>query len=295
MNVLSLFDGMSCGQLALNDVNIKYDRYYASEIDKCPIEVTMDNFPNTIQLGDIKNINPNDLPKIDLLIGGSPCQSFSLAGKKQGMSTTEKIEVTTFEKYLELKNNGTTFSGESYLFWEYIRLLRDINPKYFLLENVFMAKKWKDIISETLGVEPVVIDSSNFSIQNRKRLYWTNIPIKDIPNNNIKFCDIYCKEYSDDLILKGKGLNKISKPRSRVYSTNSEKLPTLLKGQEDKPTDSIIIKHGDIYRYPTRKEAEMMQTVPINYTKVAKYNAAMGMLGNGWTVKVISHIFSGMK
>lgn len=295
MDILSLFDGMSCGQIALNRIGIEYDKYFASEIDKRAIQVTQNNYPNTKQLGSVTEVKGSVLPQIDLLFGGSPCQSFSLAGTKKGMVTTENIEVTTLDKYLKLKEDGYTFSGQSYLFWEYVRLLNETNPKYFLLENVMMSPKWKQIITNTLGVEPHEINSSKFSIQSRKRLYWTNIPFDlNIDDRCILFKDNYSREYEDSLVLKGRGLNKIKRPRSRVYSIDSEKLPTLLKEQESKATDSIIIKHGDIYRYPTIEEAEKMQTVPIGYTKSAKYNDAMGMLGNGWTVDVIAHIFRGI-
>ena len=208
------------------------------------------------------------------------------------MITTENVEVTDLNTYLKLKKDGFEFKGQSYLFWEYIRLLTELKPKYFLLENVMMAPKWKKIITETLGVEPIQINSALFSIQNRKRLYWTNIPFdKNIIDSEKYFYNEYSKIYDESVVLKGKGLNKIERPRSRVYSIDSEKLPTLLKDQEKKSTDSIIIKHGEIYRYPTREEAEKMQNVPIGYTKKAKYNVAMGMLGNGWTVGAISHIF----
>ena len=272
MNVLSLFDGMSCGQIALERANIKVDNYYASEIDKHAIKVTMSNYPNTIQLGSVINVHSKDLPKIDLLIGGSPCQGFSFAGK------------------------GLNFEDvRSKLFFEYLRLLKELKPKYFLLENVVMKKEYKDIISKYLDVEPQVVNSSKFSIQSRNRLYWTNIPFDiNIDDKDIFFKDNYSKEYDDSLVLKGKGLNKIERPRSRVYSIDSEKLPTLLKAQERKATDSIVIKHGEIYRYLTRDEAEIMQTVPVGYTKVAKYNDAIGMIGNGWTVDVIVHIFKEM-
>ena len=132
INVLSLFDGMSCGQIALNKVGIKYENYFASEIEERAIEVAMDNYPNTKQIGSVVDIKGVELPKIDLLIGGSPCQSFSLAGTKKGMVTTENIEVLTLEHYLQLKNDGYSFSGQSYLFWEYVRLLKETNPTYFL-------------------------------------------------------------------------------------------------------------------------------------------------------------------
>lgn len=296
INVLSLFDGMSCGQIALNKVGIEYDNYFASEIEQRAIDVTMSNYPNTKQLGSVIDVKGRELPNIYLLIGGSPCQSFSLAGTKKGMVTTENIEVLTLEHYLQLKNDGYTFSGQSYLFWEYVRLLNETKPKYFLLENVMMSPKWKQIITNTLGIEPQEINSSKFSIQSRKRLYWTNIPFDtNIEDNGSLFKNEYSKIYDDTLVLKGRGLNKIERPRCRVYSIDSEKLPTLLKEQESKATDSIIIKHGDIFRYPTVEEAEKMQTVPFGYTKVAKYNDAMGMLGNGWTVDVIAHIFSFLK
>ena len=296
LNVLSLFDSMSCGQIALQRAEKNVKNYFASEIDKYAIKVTMDNYPNTIQLGNVLNVKGSNLPKIDLLIGGSPCQSFSLAGTKKGMITTENIEVLTLEHYLQLKDDAYSFNGQSYLFWEYVRLLKETKPKYFLLENVMMSPKWKQVITNTLSVEPHEINSSKFSIQSRNRLYWTNIPFDiNIEDKNILFKNEYSKEYSENLILKGKGLNKIKRPRSRICSIEDEKLPTLLKAQESKATDSIIIKHGNIYRYPTIEEAEKMQTVPLGYTKVAKYNDAMGMLGNGWTVDVIAHIFSKFK
>lgn len=178
MNVLSLFDGMSCGQQALERAGIKVDKYFASEIDKYAIQVTMANYPNTIQLGSVVNVNGYDLPKIDLLIGGSPCQSFSFAGKRKGMSTKDEQEILTLEHYLQLKEEGFEFEGQSYLFWEYMRLLNEIKPKYFLLENVMMGEKWEKILSKAIGVKPIMINSSLVSAQNRQRLYWTNIGLE---------------------------------------------------------------------------------------------------------------------
>jgi DNA (cytosine-5)-methyltransferase 3A len=175
MNVLSLFDGMSCGQQALVKAGIKYDKYFASEIDKYAITVTMANFPKTIQLGSVVNVDGYALPKIDLLIGGSPCQSFSFAGKRKGMSTKDSIEILTLDHYLELKSQQYEFEGQSYLFWEYMRLLNETKPKNFLLENVMMGQKWEKVLSAAIGVKPIMINSSLVSAQNRKRLYWTNI------------------------------------------------------------------------------------------------------------------------
>jgi len=180
MNVLSLFDGMSCGQQALERAGIKVDNYFASEIDKYAIQVTMANYPNTKQLGSVVDLNGFDLPKIDLLIGGSPCQSFSFAGKRKGMSTKDEQEILTLEHYLQLKEEAYEFEGQSYLFWEYMRLLNETKPKYFLLENVKMSKKWKDILSKAIGVEPILINSNLVSAQNRQRLYWTNIGLNPV-------------------------------------------------------------------------------------------------------------------
>ena len=178
MNVLSLFDGMSCGQQALERIAIKVDNYFASEIDKYAIKVTMANYPNTIQLGSVVDVDGYSLPKIDLLIGGSPCQSFSFAGKRKGMSTKDEQEILTLEHYLQLKNEGFEFEGQSYLFWEYMRLLNEVKPKYFLLENVEMGEKWEKVLSKAIGVNGIHINSALVSAQNRKRIYWTNIGMK---------------------------------------------------------------------------------------------------------------------
>ena len=165
--VLSLFDGMSCGQIALNRAGISYGKYYASEIDKHAIKVTQHNYHNTIQLGSVTDIKGADLPQVDLLIGGSPCQSFSNAG------------------------NGSGFEGKSGLFYEYVRLLKECKPKYFLLENVVMKKEWQDIITSYMGVQPIEINSSLVSAQNRRRLYWTNIPnVKQPEDRGIVWGDV---------------------------------------------------------------------------------------------------------
>jgi DNA (cytosine-5)-methyltransferase 3A len=166
---------MSCGQIALDKLGIKVDNYFASEIKPHAIKVTQHNYPGTIQLGDVTKLKGSELPKIDLLIGGSPCQSFSFAGKRKGMSTSCNQEILTLEHYLELKADGFEFEGQSYLFWEYMRLLKETKPKYFLLENVMMGAKWQKILSQAIGIDPIMINSSLLSAQNRKRLYWTNI------------------------------------------------------------------------------------------------------------------------
>jgi DNA (cytosine-5)-methyltransferase 3A len=182
MNVLSLFDGMSCGQQALDRLGIKVDNYFASEIDKHAIKVTMANYPGTIQLGSVVDVDVSKLPPIDILMGGSPCQSFSFAGKRKGMSTKDEQEILTLDHYLQLKSEGFEFEGQSYLFWEYMRILTEIrkyNPDVkFLLENVIMGEKWEKVLSRAIGVNPIEINSSLVSAQNRRRLYWTNIGLK---------------------------------------------------------------------------------------------------------------------
>ena len=184
INVLSLFDGMSCGQIALKELGIIPNIYYASEIDKHAIAQTQLNFPNTIQLGSVVDVDVTKLEHIDLILGGSPCQSFSFAGKRKGISTKREIEITRIEQYLELKEQGFEFEGQSYLFWEYMRILTDIrkyNPDVkFLLENVEMGAKWERVLSQAIGVYGVHINSALVSAQSRKRIYWTNIRTKQV-------------------------------------------------------------------------------------------------------------------
>ena len=204
MIVLSLFDGMSCGQIALTNLGGFPDKYYASEVDKFAIQQTRHVFPDTIHIGDVTRVDVSKLDKIDLIIGGSPCQSFSFAGKQAGMATTENVEVTDLDQYLDLKIMGFEFTGQSYLFWEYMRILTEVrkyNPGVkFLLENVVMSKKWEAVLTDAIGVEPVKINSNLVSAQNRKRLYWTNLAeITQPEDEGILIRDILeddvCKKY----------------------------------------------------------------------------------------------------
>lgn len=174
-NVLSLFDGMACAKLALDEAGIEIDNYYCSEVDKHAVKLTAEKWPNHIQLGDVRNIDTYTLPEIWLLCGGSPCQSFSFAGKMKGMATKCEKEITELDQYLKLKSEGFEFEGQSYLFWEFVRILQEVKPKYFLLENVQMVTKWERVITKALGIPAININSSLVSAQNRDRLYWTNI------------------------------------------------------------------------------------------------------------------------
>ena len=225
MNVLSLFDGMRCGHIAFKELGIPIDTYYASEVDKWAIEQASHVFPGDVNLGDVRNIDVSKLKPIDVLIGGSPCQSFSFAGKRKGMSTKSEIEILTLDQYLELKEQDFEFEGQSYLFWEYMRILTDIrkyNPDVlFLLENVEMSKKWERTLSEAIGVCGVHINSARVSAQNRKRIYWTNIKTKPI--------GLFEELHSDIPQPKDKGilLKDILQPESEVDNKFYIKNPDL--------------------------------------------------------------------
>ena len=190
-NVLSLFDGMSCGQLALDTLGIKVNNYFASEIDPYAMQIARKNYPNTKHIGSVLDVKGSDLPRIDLLIGGSPCQSFSNAGDGSGMD------------------------GKSKLFWEFVRVLKETKPTYFLLENVKMKKEWEKIITDTLGVEPIAINSRLLTAQNRPRLYWTNIPNVVQPIDRcIVLRDILEDEVDEKFYLSDKAIDYMSRLRN---------------------------------------------------------------------------------
>lgn len=365
INVLSLFDGMSCGQQALERCGIAVNNYFASEIDKHAIIITQKNYPNTIQLGDVTKIKTIDLPKIDLLIAGSPCQGFSFAGKQ------------------------LNFNDErSKLFFEFIRLLKELKPKYFFLENVPMKKEYEIIISKYCEIEPIYIDSKLVSAQQRQRVYWTNInavnynlfgdmkaniPLPD--NKNICIADIMdlpIINKKEDNIIMSKATTKV---RVRKNYINQKELANFLKSKKNKtikqiadfcevskteaehwfrndsygsiPDENVwdklknclsitenyydkLIKEFEIKnntfdmanriyhidgKHPTlmtltgggqRKNitdgkelfylspihCERLQTVSDNYTQGVSDRQRFRMLGNGWTVDVIAHIFN---
>lgn len=280
MNVLSLFDGMSCGQIALDKLGIKVDKYFASEIEVASIKITMKNYPNTIQIGDITKVNGKDLPKIDLLIGGSPCQSFSNAG------------------------NGSGFDGKSGLFYEWVRLLEECQPKYFMLENVKMKKEWQYVITNILGVEPILINSNIFSAQNRQRLYWTNIPVDKLPiDNEIFIEDILESNFDDKYWLPEKNATLLS---NKVDITGAPDICCIdvynkkYKKDRKSPTlthpchNSIRLLQNGRFRKLTPIECERLQNVPDNYTEGVADTHRYTMLGNGWTVDVIKHILKNL-
>lgn len=258
MNVLSLFDGMSCGQQALERAGIKVENYFASEIDKYAIQVTMANYPNTIQLGSVVNVDGYALPKIDLLIGGSPCQSFSFAGKRKGMATADEQEILTLEHYLQLKAEGYEFEGQSYLFWEFMRLLYEVKPKYFLLENVEMGEKWEGVLTQSIGVHALHINSALVSAQNRKRIYFTNIgmesaglfgyPVSIIEkpkDKKILLKDILESEVDEKYFLSEKGVDRIMSYNNadRSLDDNNKSL-CLASGYHKQGRDNQLIVHN---------------------------------------------------
>lgn len=279
MNILSLFDGISCGQIALERANIKVDNYFASEIKKHAIEVTQNNYPNTIQLGDINNFDTWKLPKIDLIIGGSPCQDLS-----------------------NLNPYGMGLNGnKSKLFYKYVECIEKFKPKYFLLENVAMDIYSEEKISDLLGVKPITINSSLVSFQRRKRLYWTNIPNVTKPKDKkLNFQDFIEKDYEKCLPYK------VNRTPSRIKMWGNGvngKCPNVTKSnkiycltvKQDRWNNGGLIEFEDFCRFLTIKECELAQTLPVGYTSGISRNKAYDVIGDGWTVDVVKHIFDGMK
>ena len=388
MKVLSLFDGMSCGQIALDQLGIPVERYYASEIDKYAIKVTQANYPNTIQVGDVRNLNPKLFQDVTLIQAGSPCQGFSFAGKQLAFD-----------------------DPRSALFFEFIRLLKAIKPKYFLLENVRMKKEYLQVISEQVsacypeipfGIEPIFINSSLVSAQSRQRYYWTNIPgikqpedrgivLRDIletePDNFTKMSDKFIKRNGDrncmidqnkekasnlsameyvkngrqgnylacddngkpankpkqvgvavdinghDVLkrvyspdgksptvntcqggnrepkvvtggaFRGRAYDKDGKRKDRDGSSVAKQTKQMLELRKDNKSnaittvgkDSIAVNEDLTWRKLTPLECERLQTVPDNYTNYVSNTQRYKMLGNGWTVEVIKHIYKNME
>lgn len=243
LRVLSLFDGMSCGQIALRDLGFPIEVYYASEIDKFAIAQTQLNFPDTVQLGDVRNIDVDKLcdevGEFDVLLAGSPCTNLSTAGNRAGLATKEHMEILSLGQYLDLKESGFEFEGQSYLFWEFMRILtalRRRNPNIkFLLENVEMGKKWERVFSDAIGIHGVHINSALVSAQNRRRIYWSNIRVREEGLFGYKYTDI--PQPADRGIL----LRDILEKEVDEKHFLSEKTFTWLKRHGDKHNQKIKI------------------------------------------------------
>jgi DNA (cytosine-5)-methyltransferase 3A len=280
MKVLSLFDGISAGQVALQRAGIQVDTYYASEIDKYAIKITQNNFPNTIQLGSItewRNWNI-DWSSIDLVFGGSPCQGFSIAGKQLNFDDER--------------------SKLFFIFSDILNHIKSLNPNvFFMLENVIMKKEYEDVITQYMGVNPIKINSSLVSAQTRKRLYWTNIPnitqpedkgilLKDIIINDSMISDVY--KLSDIAIDYMNRLHN-GRPRWKSYASYLDGKAACLTSNFYRGVPYGILMEKK--RRLTIEECEILQTFPINYTSCVSNTQRYKAIGNSWTVDVIAHIF----
>lgn len=307
INVVSLFDGISCGMLALIKSGIKVNKYISYEIDKYAIKVSNRHFPYIEQKGSVVGADFTEYKGFDLLIGGSPCQDLSIAKtNRQGL-----------------------LGSRSSLFFEYVNALNIIKPKYFLFENVAsMSKENKDIISKCLGVEPIMINSSLVSAQQRKRLYWTNIPnvtqptdkkilLKDILENGYPYQEkSYCLKaryqgayFEHDYPRKQNttvfmpirlgNINGSKSQAHRVYSINGKSITLSANGGgigAKTGLYKIDLPDGDYYiRKLTPIECERLQTIPDNYTSCLSNTQRYKVIGNAWTVDVIAHILKDIK
>jgi DNA (cytosine-5)-methyltransferase 3A len=294
MKVLSCFDGISCAQVALERANLKVEKYYASEIDKYAIQITQKNYPNTIQLGSIVDLHLNE--EIDLMIGGSPCQDLSIAKKnREGL-------------------NGS----RSVLFWEFVRLLKEIRPKYFILENVAsMKKEEKEKMSNALSmVEPIMINAALVSAQSRRRLFWVGKLIENtyitagisLPvDRKIYLKDILEKEVAKKYLVNAKftfvdaktidklrpiRLGNINKggQGERVYSIYGKSVTLSANGGgRGAKTGLYVLNNGKIRRL-TPIECERLQSLPDNYTEGISDTQRYKLLGNAFNVEVVAHI-----
>lgn len=308
INVLSLFDGISCGKIALERAGIKVNKYFASEIDEDAIAISMKNYDDIIRLGDVTKWREWDLPKIDLIIAGSPCQGFSRAGKMRNFN-----------------------DERSKLFFEFVDILNDIKVKnpdiLFMLENVKMKTEWRNTITNYVGVDPIEINSKLVSGQNRLRTYWTNIPgVKKPKDKGIKLVDILdepgnvryvnhqgiefdssLSTASVNLVNYVNGEVRVSQATKKGYiiaedgdgvnlsfPTSKTRRGRVIK-QKSSTLDQqceVCVYHDNKIRRLTVKELERLQTLPYGYTSGFSSVAAKKVIGNGWTVDVVAHILS---
>lgn len=284
MVVLSLFDGMSCGQIALRQLGIKIDKYFASEIKPHAIKCTQHNYPDTIQIGDVRKVNYKDgilttekgifnVGKINLLIGGSPCQDLSI-----------------------LMHNRSGLNGKkSSLFHEWLRIKEQTTPCNFILENVAsMSVDNKNKINELLGVKCIFIDSKLFSAQLRKRYYWTNLNVDlEIEDKGIELQSILESGYT----TRKKSVCIVRNYARSVQSSNKDSFIRMCNARSKKGFLSVVYEENGNYnsvRLFTQTELERLQTIPAGYTNCVTYQEAADLIGDGWTIETVKHILKNM-
>jgi DNA (cytosine-5)-methyltransferase 3A len=280
MNILSLFDGISCAQIALQRAGVQYDNYFASEVNKYAIAITQRHYPATMQIGCVKRIQSMYLPNIDLLVGGSPCQGFSFAGKQ-----------------LNFKD------PRSALFFQYVKLLKELKPKYFLFENVLMKREFINIISNQLGVTPVKINSSLVSAQRRSRLYWANFKINQPKDRGVLLGDVFIdgKDITNKIWKDTRGAVGNAFAIKKIVTLSDKSYCLTATGQKITNRGATNVKIGSKYYSLGIKTCERLQTLKDNYTKVIVNNKIISdhirhsLIGNSFTVDVIAHIFKELK
>lgn len=281
LKVLSLFDGIACGRIALDRAGFEVDRYDASEIDRFAMDVSHSNYPDIVYRGDIRNMHES--PFVDLIMGGSPCQGFSLIGKRLDFDDPRSV-----------------------LVYEFVRILKSSNPQYFLFENVIMRQDAQDVITELLGVEPVMFDSSLVSGQSRKRLYWTNIPFELPEDRKISMADALGYDTCIGAAMRSRYINGVNgKTHQVIELRKDDKANAITTAQKN----CMIAIKGEITlaglykpapmgykaRYLEVDEAERLMSIPVGYTSAVKKTRAHKLIGNAWTVDVIAHILKGME
>lgn len=315
ISMLNLFAGLGGGRLSAIEAGLNVKSDYFSEVDKHAIAVYQKRFPDAISVGDVRQLKAIDFIHVNIITGGSPCQNFSMMGSKKGMVTKdEKVEVTTLKKYLKLKKEGFEFAGQSYLFWEFVRLYEEIKALQikmglpvldFLLENVTMQPKWEKIITDTLGVQPILIDAALVSAQFRERLFWTSLKGVTLPKDkNIKLGDVI-KGATSGCGYRGRDKNKY-KGETRKYfyplsirdDFKANTILTSLGNTGERSgngqlygTGYYFTKKGDVKRL-TVEQIEVLQCLKKGWTDIKGISNTqrIKMIGNAWCIGVTGHI-----
>jgi DNA (cytosine-5)-methyltransferase 3A len=309
--LLDLFAGFGGAELSAKFANIKVQKSYISEVNPSALKVLKKHFPKAIFVGDVRNLKAKDFLDVTVICAGSPCQCFSFAGRKKGMVTKESnIEIYTLKQYLKLKKEGFQFEGESYLFWEFVRLYKEITQLQrkmglpeakFILENVDMEEKWQKIISDALDVKPIVFDAALVSAQSRVRLFWTNIKNVELPKDlNIKLGDVI-NGAVNGVGFRGRKVNgKWTYPKTVRTDNKSNCLVTTLGSETQNGvcygTGFFEDKNGKVRRF-TIEEAEILQGLEKGYTNVGGVSntARIKMIGNGWCIPATGRILQYLK